>query len=295
MELIGLQTDIAWEERDTNYARVREMLAGARVAPGSLLVLPEFFAVGFSMATERVADRRRESELFLMDLAKRYQSYVIGGIARMVKTDDGEAAANEALVMGPEGNLLSNYRKMHPFALAGEAEHYLAGEEVCLIHCAEFCVAPTICYDLRFPELYRAATTKGAELLVVIANWPIVRIDHWVTLLKARAIENQAYVIGVNRVGQDPGHHYNGKSLIVDPRGQVLAEAGDQATIIRAHADRRVLQDWRMAFPALQDRRASLGDGGLPEEDVDDYEEPEPSSARANLPAEPVAVWQTQL
>ncbi len=288
MELIGIQTDIAWEERDTNYARVREMLASARIAPCSLLVLPEYFAVGFSMATDRVADRRRESELFLMDLAKCYQSYVIGGVARMVPTDEGSGAANEALVIGPDGTLLDSYRKMHPFALAGEAEHYLAGEEVTLVQCGEFCVAPTICYDLRFPELYRSATTLGAELLVVIANWPIVRIDHWVTLLKARAIENQAFVIGVNRVGQDPGHHYNGKSLIVDPRGQVLAEAGDQATLIRARADRRVLQDWRVAFPALSDRREFLGDGGLGES------EPEAMPSTETPLIEPIEVWRSR-
>ncbi len=258
MELIGIQTDIAWEERDTNFARVREMLAAARIAPGSLLVLPEYFAVGFSMETVKVADCRRECELFLRDLAKRYQSYVIGGVARMVETEEGPFPANEALVIDAEGMLLSSYRKMHPFTLAGEAEHYARGEDVCVCDCGEFLVAPTICYDLRFPELYRAATDLGAELIVVIANWPIVRIDHWLTLLKARAIENQAYVIGVNRTGSDPHHHYNGKSLIVDPRGQVLAEAGDQPCLLRATANVRHLEDWRAAFPALQDRHDAL-------------------------------------
>jgi omega-amidase len=263
MELIGIQTDIGWEDRDMNYARVRELLSGARIEAGSLLVLPEYFAVGFSMDTARVAERRSESESFLKDVARQYQSYVIGGVARMVKTEDGEAAANEALVVSPQGALLGSYRKMHPFTLAGEAEHYLAWDEVCLVDCGEFLVAPTICYDLRFPELYRAATTQGAEVLVVIANWPVVRIDHWVTLLKARAIENQAYVIGVNRVGQDPNHHYSGKSMIIDPRGQVIAEAGDQPGLLRAQATRRVLTDWRMAFPALMDRREFLGEGTL--------------------------------
>ena len=123
---------------------------------------------------------------------------------------------------------------------------------------------------------------------MVIANWPIVRIDHWVTLLKARAIENQAFVIGVNRVGQDPGHHYNGKSLIVDPRGQVLAEAGDQATIIRAQADRRVLQDWRVAFPALLDRRECLGNGAL------ESTEPDRVPLMESPPAEPIEVWRSR-
>jgi omega-amidase len=251
MEIIGIQTDIAWEDRDTNYARVRELLSGARVEPGALLVLPELFAVGFTM-DEMKAERRRETELFLRDLARQYSCYVVGGVARV---DDTGSVGNDALVMNPLGEVLTVYRKMHPFSLAGETEHYAAGVEICVAECGDWKVAPTICYDLRFPELYRATVAAGAELIVVIANWPVARIDHWTTLLKARAIENQAYVIGVNRVGQDPSFAYCGKSLIVDPRGQVLAEAGSGVQLMRARADRQLLLDWRAAFPALQDRR----------------------------------------
>ena len=251
MDLIGIQTDIAWEERGTNFARVREMLAAAHIAPGSLLVLPELFAVGFSLDPGKVADRGRETELFLLDLAQQYQSHVVGGVAR----HDESGAANEALVADPEGRRVGSYRKLHPFSLAGEGESYAAGGEVKVFRCGEFAMAPTICYDLRFPELYRRAVDLGAELLVVIANWPSMRIDHWMTLLKARAIENQAYVIGVNRVGQDPQHSYPGKSLIVDPRGQILAEGGSDPMLLRASAHARVVADWRLAFPALADRR----------------------------------------
>ncbi len=250
MEIIGIQTDIAWEDRDRNFARVRAMLAEVRVAPGSLLVLPEMFAVGFTMDTGTV-DRRRETELFLQDLARQSQSYVIGGVA----SQTGKVAANEAMVFAPEGTRLGRYRKMHPFSMVGEGEVYAAGNQVQVITCGELEVAPTICYDLRFPELYREATTLGAELLVVIANWPVARIDHWQTLLKARAIENQAYVVGINRVGEDPQHTYNGRSMIIDPRGQTLAEGGSAPMLLRARAEARVVSDWRLAFPALADRR----------------------------------------
>lgn len=256
MEIIGIQTDIAWEERDTNFARVREMLAAARVAPGSLLVLPEMFALGFTMEPTKV-DRRRETELFLQDLARQHQCHIIGGIV----SQTGKVASNEAVVVTPAGTQLGKYRKMHPFSMAGEGEVYTAGNQVKVFDCGGMRVAPSICYDLRFPELYREAASLGAELYVVIANWPVARIDHWQTLLKARAIENQAYVVGINRVGEDPQHTYNGKSMIIDPRGQTLAEGGSAPMLLRARAEARAVSDWRLAFPALADRRNDWAQG----------------------------------
>ena len=250
MEIIGIQTDIAWEERDTNFARVRAMLAAVRIAPSSLLVLPEMFAIGFTMDATKL-DRGRETELFLQDLARQYQSYVIGGVA----SKTGKVAANEAMVFSPEGTRLSRYRKMHPFSMAGEGEVYERGNQVKVVTCGQLKVAPTICYDLRFPELYRKVTSLGAEVLVVIANWPMARIDHWQTLLKARAIENQAYVIGINRVGEDPQHTYNGRSMIIDPRGQTLAEGGNAPMLLRSTMEARLVSEWRVVFPALADRR----------------------------------------
>ena len=255
MEIIGIQTDIAWEERDTNFARVREMLSAVRVVPGSLLVLPEMFALGFTMDAA-VVDRHRETELFLEDLARQHQSFVIGGVA----SQTGKVAANEAMVYGPDGGKLGSYRKMHPFSMAGEGEVFVAGKQVKVLTCGELLVAPTICYDLRFPELYRQATSLGAEVLVVIANWPVARIDHWQTLLKARAIENQAYVIGINRVGEDPQHTYNGRSMIIDPRGQTVSEGGGAPMLLRARAEARMVSEWRLAFPALGDRRRDWND-----------------------------------
>jgi predicted amidohydrolase len=116
-------------------------------------------------------------------------------------------------------------------------------------------VQPTICYDLRFPELYRATGVRGAELICVIANWPAARESHWLTLLKARAIENQAYVAGVNRCGRDPNVEYSGRSQIIDPRGEVVADAGSAETIIAAELDREALRAYRAKFPALNDAR----------------------------------------
>jgi predicted amidohydrolase len=113
--------------------------------------------------------------------------------------------------------------------------------------------APFICYDLRFPEVFRAAARRGAEIFLVIANWPDRREQHWVTLLQARAIENLAYVVGVNRSGRDPEHVYPGRSMIIDPHGKILADAGGGEAVISAEIDPAEVRNWRRDFPALAD------------------------------------------
>jgi len=119
-------------------------------------------------------------------------------------------------------------------------------------------VAPTVCYDLRFPELFRRAVARSGravELLAVIANWPVARIEHWSALLRARAIENQAYVAGCNRIGTDPALTYNGHSQIIDPSGKVVADAGGKGTVIRAELDLANLREYRRKLPFLADMR----------------------------------------
>jgi predicted amidohydrolase len=139
--------------------------------------------------------------------------------------------------------------------LGGESANYQAGREVAVFPWQGFTVAPFICYDLRFPEHFRAATRRGAQLITVIANWPVKRIGHWVTLLQARAIENQAYVAGVNRCGADPTLTYNGRSLIVSPKGDILADAGHGESVISAEVNLQELLDYRRELPFLADMR----------------------------------------
>ena len=114
-------------------------------------------------------------------------------------------------------------------------------------------VVPFICYDLRFPEIFRTAVRQGAEMFVVIANWPNRREMHWVRLLEARAIENLAYVVGVNRTGKDPKLVYSGRTMIIDPHGTILVEAGDLEGVIAADIDPAAVRNWRRDFPALRD------------------------------------------
>ena len=258
MEICGLQFNLAWEDRVTNFATVRSMLAEAASAlePDSLLVLPEMFSTGFSMNVSHAADGpAAETEHFLAGLARRHGIYVLGGLARQLPDNTG---ANEALAFSPKGTLLARYRKIHSFSPAGEAEAFTAGTEIVTFPWNGFTVAPVICYDLRFPELFRAATTAGADLFCVIANWPNRRQQHMTVLLRARAIENQAFVLGINRCGSDPNFTYAGGSILIDPHGGILAEAGSPATLLRATISADKASAWRAEFPALRDRRTDL-------------------------------------
>ncbi len=251
MTLAGLQTDIAWEDRQANFSRIEAMLAESPPLPaGSLLVLPELSTSGFTMNTAAsVEPRDGESARFFSELARRHRSYVLAGIA--APGDTPNLGANEAVCFDPDGVEVARYRKRHPFPLANEAEHYPAGNRAVVFEIGGWKVAPLICYDLRFPESFREAAALGAELFVVIANWPVARVDHWTTLLRARAIENLAYVVGMNRSGSDPFLPYPGASLVVGPKGEILAEAGADPGILRAELDLEALRQWRRDFPAL--------------------------------------------
>lgn len=255
MKVFGVQLDIQWEDKTANYERVRSLLQSATPPPGSLLVLPEMFATGFSMNVADIAESEGEcsqTERFLAALARETSCYVLGGV---IKPHGDGRGRNEAPVFGPDGKLLARYCKMHPFTFGGEHKHYAAGDEIALFEWQGFQAAPFICYDLRFPEIFRAATKRGANLLCVIANWPVPREAHWRALLRARAIENQAYVIGINRCGDDPKLHYSGHSQIIDPRGEILADGGNEEGVISAELNLLELETYRREFPALADIR----------------------------------------
>ncbi len=246
-----VQIDSVWEDRPANHAKARQLIASASPQPGSLIVLPETFSTGFSMKLAVTAEPENgPTEQFLRELAVQYQSCVIGGV--VTATSDGRGM-NQALAIAPDGSVRSRYTKNYPFSLGGEAQAHIAGTDVSLFAWQGLCIAPLICYDLRFPELSRTAIRAGAEVLIFIAAWPVKRIQHWITLLQARAIENLAYVIGVNRCGTDPDFTYTGRSLVVDPHGLIIADAAEQERVISAQIDPAVLRDWRSQFPALRD------------------------------------------
>lgn len=246
-----VQYDILWEDKAANHAKVAAMLDAARPAPGGLIVLPEMFSTAFSMKLEVTAQTAdREDEVLLADLARKHQCGVIGGVVSPV--ENGKAR-NESVAFGPAGALLGRYVKMQPFMLGGEGDGHHAGEKVITFPWQGFTVAPLVCYDLRFPEHFRSAVKLGANLMVVIASWPVKRYHHWLTLLQARAIENLAYVVGVNRTGSDPHLNYNGRSVVVSPHGHIIADAGEGEGVTTATIKLAEVEEWRAYFPALRD------------------------------------------
>lgn len=254
MEVFALQYDIVWEDRAANIATIRRILDAARPPADSMIVLPEMALTGFSMNVSRVAETSdRESETAFANLARDHQSWVVGGL--VTRADDGRGR-NEAVVLNPAGDIAGRYAKMHPFSYTGEQEHYASGDDPVVVDCGGLKVAPIVCYDLRFPEIFRTAVKRGAEVFVVIACWLEDRHAHWPVLLQARAIENQAWVIGVNRIGRDPKHRYLGGSCIIDPAGNITAEAGDDETAVSGSIDYERLRTIRTTFPALRDLRA---------------------------------------
>jgi len=253
MKIACLQLDIVWENPEANHAKVHALVSAAKLPAGSLLVLPEMFATGFSMNVAKVAEERGgTSASFLSALARAFSIWVVGGIVGRGVDCKG---LNECLVFSPDGKEVTRYAKINTFTLAGETEHYASGSKLTQFDWQGFKTAPFICYDLRFPEIFRHAVMDGAQLFTVIANWPRPRDAHWIALLKARAIENQAYVAGVNRCGNDPKYEHVGRSQIIDPHGEVLADAGSSEGIISADADLNALNEYRRSFPALKDIR----------------------------------------
>lgn len=253
-----LQMDIAWEDPERNFETVRAMLAERPPAAGDLILLPEMFATGFSLNVGVTAAHADETEAFLHDLAVSTRTMVVGGLTRL--DPDTGLGHNVAIACGPEAEAPSRYTKIHPFSYGREAERFAGGREVVTLTWSDggreaLTLCPTICYDLRFPELFRAGLDLGAEAFAVIANWPAARAAHWRALLVARAIENQAWVLGVNRSGSDPRLWYAGGSMIIDPRGSIIAEAAEAPVVLSAGIDAASVREWRAEFPAWADRQ----------------------------------------
>ncbi len=246
-----VQLSPVWENQPANYAKARVLIAAAKPQPDSLVILPETFATGFSMNTALTGEPENgPTEQFLREMAAEYRCCIIGGL--VTQTGDGRGM-NQALAIAPDGTVLARYTKNRPFSMIQEHIHHRAGDGIALFNWQGLQIAPLICYDLRFPELARDAVRAGAEVLIYIAEWPIKRTQHWITLLQARAIENQATVIGVNRCGTDPEFTYSGRSIVVDPHGIIIADAGEQEHTITAEIEAHTIRDWRAQFPALRD------------------------------------------
>jgi predicted amidohydrolase len=253
MLVAGLQSQIAWEDPPANFGRLRPWIARAAAAGARLLAFPEMYASGFSMAAERIAEAPDgPSTRFLVEEAARHRLWLAGSVA--VRSAPGGKPFNTLVLAGPDGREPVRYRKIHPFTFAGEHEHYAAGTEHVVVDVEGLRLGLFVCYDLRFADEFWAVA-QDVDAYLVVANWPERRRHHWTTLLQARAIENQAYVIGVNRVGEGNQLNYTGDSRIFDPWGEMLAGAAGEETLLLADLDPARVKAARETFPVLRDRR----------------------------------------
>ena len=253
MRIAALQHDIVWEDAAATCARLVPMIAEAAADGAGLIVLTEMFGPGFSLAADRISEPPGgPTEQFLVDRAASNGVWIGGSIP--TRDRDDAHPVNRFLLVGPDGTR-HHYDKLHPFTFADEHEHYRAGDEPVTVDIGGLRVSLFVCYDLRFANAFWERAT-GTDVYLVVANWPASRRYHWQTLLRARAIENQAYVVGVNRVGEAEGLTYVGDSVIVDPSGEVLAEGVDDTEgVVIADVDPGRVAEVREAFRFLPDRR----------------------------------------
>ena len=252
MRVAAIQSDIVWEDPRANFERLRPWVAAAAAAGARLVALPEMFACGFSMTARVREPVGGPSASFLEEQARASGLWVCGSIPEL--PPGAERPFNTLVLAGPRGQL-HRYRKLHPFSFAREHEHYQAGTEHVTVDVEGLRCSLFVCYDLRFADEFWVRA-RDTDAYIVVANWPERRRHHWTTLLAARAIENQAYVIGVNRVGRGSDLDYSGDSRIIDPWGETLAAAAGAETMLVAEVDPAVVRDAREKFPVLADRRA---------------------------------------
>lgn len=252
MRVAAIQHDIVWEDPSANFARIAPLIADAAERGAGLAVLTEMFSTGFSMASERIAEPAGgPSARFLVDQAAAHGIWVCGSIPE--RASSTTRPSNCLVLAGPDGTLL-RYRKIHPFSFAGEHNHYEAGDKHVTVMIEGVRLSLFVCYDLRFGDEFWSLA-PDTDCYVVVANWPASRRDHWVTLLRARAIENQAYVVGVNRVGSGDGLDYAGDSAIIGPFGEEVIVGDDRESVLVGEVDPAVVADTRARFPFLVDRR----------------------------------------
>ena len=217
LNIVGIQADLSWENPAENRAFFEEQI-NSLSENTDLVVLPEMFTTGFTMNPEKVAEKMDgETIAWMQKMASEKQAAITGSLV----IQDDNKYFNRLVFVHPSGNI-ETYDKRHSFTLAGEDKVYNSGDKILIVNYKGWRICPLICYDLRFPVWAR--NTENYDLLIFMANWPVTRIKAWETLLKARAIENMSYTIGVNRTGKDANNYeYSGNSLVIDYLGEELS------------------------------------------------------------------------
>ena len=267
MRIAAVQHDIVWEDRDANFERLAPQVRRAVGAGAELVLLTETFSTGFSMTPGIGEPEGGPSAQFLAGQAREHGVWVGGSCPEIAREGEGgggnggsggggtELPFNAFVLAGPDGTT-HRYRKLNPFTHGGERERFRAGTDPVTVQIGDLRITPFICYDLRFADVFWAAAPH-TDVYLVPANWPAARRNHWRTLLEARAIENQAYVVGCNRVGMGgDGIDHAGDSRIVSPMGDLLATAAETETIVLSDVEAAEVRNTRDRLRFLGDRRS---------------------------------------
>jgi predicted amidohydrolase len=247
------QLDMVWEDKAASLSKVKDMVRTA-AGQADIILFPEMTLTGCSNHLNLVGEKSDDSQSleWMRQLAMEYGIAIGYGWAALPEQGQTKGT-NRFTLLDEQGSLLGEYSKMHPFSYGGESEYYRGGDRLVTIPFRGRTLSLFICYDLRFPEIFQIASEK-ADIFLVMANWPAFRRDQWTTLLKARAIENQAYVAGVNCVGNRDGLEYSGDSAAFDPMGNLLGTLYGQEGLLICHLEDRA---WhlREKFQVKKDRR----------------------------------------
>lgn len=256
LRVAAIQHDIVWHDRPANFARLAPMVAAAAAGGARLVLLTETFSTGFSFDTPGIGEAQGgPSSEWLAAQAAEHDIWVGGSCPEIAPNapDDDQRPSNSFVLAGPDGTI-HRYAKIHPFSHADEEKYVRAGTDFVTVTVDGVRLSLFVCYDLRFSDEFWGLA-EDTDAYLVVANWPAKRRLHWSTLLRARAIENQAYVIGVNRVGTGGSLDYSGDSAIIDPLGEILATGAGGETTLFADVDAAHVASTRSHFRFLQDRR----------------------------------------
>ncbi|MFD3158210.1 carbon-nitrogen family hydrolase [Haloimpatiens sp. FM7330] len=251
---IGLaQINIKWEDKEFNKQKCLKFIKEAKKESVDFVLFPEMTLTGFSMNVDKIKQDNSEIVDWFKEIAIKMNVYIGFGYVEVVD----KKGENKFSIVSPYGEQICKYTKIHPFSYGKESFYYRGGEKIVITDIKEFKVCPFICYDLRFPEIFQIAS-KTAGLITVSANWPQKRSEHWKTLLRARAIENQCYVAGINTVGIVGDNLYSGDSMIVDPNGNVLVHEWEKEKLITYKIEIGEVKKTRRNFTLKNDRKENL-------------------------------------
>lgn len=247
-----------WEDKKENFLLCEEYIKEASTKNIELIIFPEMTLTGFSIDIKKTSEDEADSETInkFKKLSKNYNIAILFGI--VIK--DNEKAFNKSIFIDNKSNILGIYSKIHPFSLAGENKYFNSGDKLSIVDFNGIKIGLSICYDLRFPELF-SAYAKKSDLIINIANWPSKRVDHWKTLLKARAIENQIFIIGVNRRGKDDnGLEYTESSNIYNANGDI--ENFENLKDMKIYCiDTKFTENFKESFNTTNDRKIKFYKG----------------------------------